>query len=125
DEEVAGELERSATRAHARGGIAAAAAFLERAAELTPAPETRAQRALAAAQASIEAGSLDTAYRLLLIAEIGPLDDLQHVLSARLRARILFSRSRGGDAPPVYLEAARQMEPLDGALARETYLEAL
>jgi DNA-binding CsgD family transcriptional regulator len=125
DETVAAELERSADRAQARGGIAAAAAFLERASELTPDAARRAARALAAAQAKFEAGAPNAADELLAAAEIGPLDELQQARLARLRAQIVFARSRGNDAPPLLLDAARRLEPLDDRLARETYLEAL
>ena len=125
DETVAGELERSADRAQARGGIAAAAAFLERASELTPDPARRAARALAAAQAKFEAGAPNAAYELLAAAEIGPLDELQRARIARLRAEIVFARSRGSDAPPLLLDAAKRLEALDAGLARETYFEAL
>ena len=72
DEEVAAELERSADRAQARGGLAAAAAFLERAAMLTPEPARRAQRLLAAARAKRDAGALDAALGLLVAVEAGP-----------------------------------------------------
>jgi DNA-binding CsgD family transcriptional regulator len=125
DETVARELERSADRAQGRGGIAAAAAFLERASELTPDPGRRAARALAAAQAKFEAGAPDSAYELLAAAEIGPLDELQRARLARLRAQIVFARRRGSDAPPLLLDAAKRLEALDAGLARETYLEAL
>jgi len=125
DETVAGELERSADRAHARGGIAAAAAFLERASAVTPDPARRAARALAAAQAKFEAGAPNAAHELLAAAEIGPLDELQRARMARLRAHIVFARSRGSDAPPLLLDAAKRLEALDAGLARETYLEAL
>jgi DNA-binding CsgD family transcriptional regulator len=125
EETVAGELERSADRAQARGGIAAAAAFLERASELTPDPARRAARALAAAQAKFEAGAPDSASELLAAAEIGPLDELQRARIARLRAEMVFARSRGSEAPPLLLEAARGLEALDAGLARETYLQAL
>jgi DNA-binding CsgD family transcriptional regulator len=125
DELVAGELERSADRAQGRGGIAAAAAFLERASELTPEPARRAARALAAAQAKFEAGAPNVAYDLLAAAEIGPLDELQRARIARLRAEIVFGRSRGSEAPPLLLDAAKRLEALDVGLARETYLEAL
>ena len=125
DETVAGELERSADRAQGRGGIAAAAAFLERASELTPDPARRAARALAAAQAKFEAGAASAAYELLAAAEIGPLDELQRARLARLRAQIVFARTRGSDAPPLLLDAAKRLEALDAELARETYLEAL
>ncbi len=77
DEAVAGELERSADRAQARGGAAAAAAFLARAAELTPDPAERGRRALAAAQAKFDAGASDAALELLATAELAPLDELQ------------------------------------------------
>jgi DNA-binding CsgD family transcriptional regulator len=124
EEPVADELERSASQAQARGGVAAAAAFLERATELTPDPARRAARALAAAQAKFEAAAPDTADELLSIAELGPLDDLQRAQAARLRAQIVFRRSRGNDAPALFLAAARALEGLDDVLARETYLEA-
>jgi DNA-binding CsgD family transcriptional regulator len=125
DEAVASELERSADRAQSRGGIAAAAAFRERATELTPDHARRAARALAAAQAKFEAGAPDAAYELLAAAEIGSLDELQRARLARLRAQIVFARRRGSDAPPLLLDAAKRLETLDARLARETYLEAL
>jgi DNA-binding CsgD family transcriptional regulator len=124
DEAVAGELERSAERARSRGGVAAAAAFLARAAELTPDPVRRGARALAAAQAKFEAAAPDTAADLLAMAELGPLDDLQRARVARLRAQMAFARNRGRDAPQMLLDAARAFEGLDDGLARETYLEA-
>jgi DNA-binding CsgD family transcriptional regulator len=125
DEEVASELERSAGRAQARGGVAAAAAFLERAAVLTPEPSRRASRALAAAQAKHQAGAFDPALRLIAIAESGPLNELQRAQVELLRAQIAFALNRGNDVPPLLLEAAKRLEPLDQKLARETYLEAL
>lgn len=125
DEAVAGALERSADRARSRGGVAASAAFLERATEMTPDPARRGARALAAAQAKFEAGAPDEADGLLAAAEIASLDELQRAQVARLRARIVFARRRGNDAPPLLLDAARRFEGLDDALARETYLEAL
>ena len=125
DEEVAAELESSAERAHRRGGLAAAAAFLERATQLTPDSGRRGSRALAAAQGKFEAADPDAAYELLAVAERCPLDELQRAQLARLRAHIVFARRRGSDAPPLLLAAAEKLDPLDPALARETYLEAL
>ena len=125
DEDVARELERSAGRAQARGGLAAAAAFLERATELTPEPARRAQRALAAAQAKHDAGASDAALGLLATAQAGPLDELHRARVDLLRAQIAFAVSRGRDAPPLLLKAAKRLEPLDATLARETYLDAL
>jgi DNA-binding CsgD family transcriptional regulator len=125
DETVAGELERAAGRARNRGGIAATAAFLERATELTPDPAERGRRALAAAQAKFESGAPPAAQDLLAVAETCPLDDLQRARLAHLRAQIAFVFTRGSDAPPLLVDVARQLEPLDPALARETYLEAL
>jgi DNA-binding CsgD family transcriptional regulator len=124
DEEVARELERSAERAQRRGGVAAMAAFLERAAELTPDPARRGARALAAARAKLDAGAPDAAQALLEAAELTPLDDLRRARLERLRGQILFARSRGSDAPPLLLDAAKRLEPLDAASARETYVEA-
>jgi DNA-binding CsgD family transcriptional regulator len=125
DEAVAGELQRSADRAQARGGVAAAAAFLARAAELTPDPAERGRRALAAAQAKFDAAASDTALELLATAELAPLDELQRARLERLRAELVFARTRGSDAPALLLDAARRLEPLDAAMARETHLEAV
>ncbi|HEV2252562.1 MAG TPA: helix-turn-helix transcriptional regulator, partial [Streptosporangiaceae bacterium] len=125
DEEVAAELECSAGRAQARGGVAAAAAFVERAAALTLDPVRRAERALAAAQATYQAGAFDAALGLLGIAEAGPPDPLRRARADLLRGQVAFASSRGSDAPPLLLKAARQFEPLDPRLARETYLDAL
>jgi DNA-binding CsgD family transcriptional regulator len=125
DEDVASELERSASRAQARGGLAAAAAFLERAAALTLDSAARAGRALAAAQATYQAGAFDATARLLATAEAGPPDELQRACTDLLRGQIAFSSGRGSDAPPLLLKAAREFEPLDPRLARETYLDAL
>jgi DNA-binding CsgD family transcriptional regulator len=125
NEEVAAELERSADRARSRGGAAAAAAFLARAAELTPDPGERGRRALAAAQAKFDAAAADVALDLLATAELAPLDDFQRAWLERLRAEIVFARTRGSDAPALLLDAARRLEPLDAAMARETHLEAM
>jgi DNA-binding CsgD family transcriptional regulator len=125
DEEVAAELERSAGRAQARGGLAAAAAFLERAAALTLDPVRRAERALDAAQAKYQAGAFDATLGLLATAEAGPPDQFRRARADLLRGQIAFSSSRGSDAPPLLLKAARQFESLDPRLARETYLDAL
>jgi DNA-binding CsgD family transcriptional regulator len=124
DEEVAAELERSAGRAQARGGMAAAAAFLQRAAEFTSEPGLRAERALAAAQASLQAGALDAAAELLAMAVASPLDELQQARTALLRGQIAFASGGGSDAPALLMKAAKQLEPLDAALARQTYLDA-
>ena len=125
DEDVADELERSAARAAGRGGVAAAAAFLERATELTPDPHRRGPRALAAAQAKLDAGAPDEASDLLTRADTCPLDELQQARLVRLRAQVAYARSRGSDAPPLLLDAARTLEDVDVELARETFLDAL
>jgi DNA-binding CsgD family transcriptional regulator len=125
DEEVAAELERSAGRAQGRGGLAAAAAFLERAAELTPDPIRRGARALAAAQSKLDAGAPEAAEALLATAQLTPLDEVQRARLERLRAQIAFALRRGSDAPPLLLDAAVRLVPLDARLARETCLEAL
>jgi len=122
---VAAELERSAGRAQARGGLAAAAAFLERAAALTPDRARRAARALAAAAAKVQAGAFEAAGRLLGMAEAGPLDASQRARADLLRARLTFGANRGNDAPPLLLKAAKRLEPIDAGLARATYLDAL
>jgi DNA-binding NarL/FixJ family response regulator len=125
EESIAEELERSAGRALARGGLAAAAAFLERAAALTRDAARRPQRLLAAAQAKFQAGDLDAALNLLAAPEIGRLDELQCAQADRLHAQIAFALSQGKDVPSLLLKAAQRLEPLDSALAGETYLDAL
>ncbi|MER6798869.1 ATP-binding protein, partial [Amycolatopsis mediterranei] len=124
DEDVAAELEQSAGRAQARGGIAAAAAFLQRAVTLTPDPARRGERALAAAHANIEAGAFGAARGLLATAEAGPLDELQLARADLLRAQLAFLSSRGTDAIPLLLKAAGRLERLDLRLALETYIDA-
>ena len=125
DETVAAEMARSADRAQSRGGLAAAAAFLQRAAELTPEPALRVERSLAAAQAKLDVADVASASELLAAAELGPVDELQRARLERLGAEIVFTSRRGRDAPPLLLEAARRLDPLDAKLARATYLEAI
>jgi DNA-binding CsgD family transcriptional regulator len=125
DEEVAEELERSAGRAQTRGGLAAAAAFLEQAAMLTPETARRAKRLLAAARAKRDAGAPDAALSLLVAAETGPFDAMRAAEVEHLRGQIALDQQRGSDAARLLLSAARHFEPLDSDLARETYLEAL
>jgi DNA-binding CsgD family transcriptional regulator len=125
DEDLAGELERSAERAQARGGLAAAAAFLERAAELTPDRARRARRALAAAHAKHLAGAPEAALKLLETAAAAPMDEPEVAMVQRLRGRIALHLSRSGEAAPLLLDAARRLEALDPRLARDTHLEAL
>src|SRR6187397_53742 len=125
DEEVALELERSAGRAQARGGLAAAAAFLERAVALTQEPARRQERALAAAQASLQAGAFDAVLRLLALAEADPLDEFQSALVDLLRGHFAFASGLVSDASTMLLfHAARRLEVFDLQLARETYLTA-
>jgi DNA-binding CsgD family transcriptional regulator len=125
DEDVATELDRAAARAQARGGLAAAAAFLEQAAELTPDPGRRGHRSLAAAQAKLEAGTADAALAQLATAEPALHDELARARVDLLRARAAFAMRLGSDAPPLLLRAAKQLESLDVALARDTYVEAI
>ena len=124
DEEVASELDRSAGRAQARGGLAAAAAFLRRSVALTRDPVRRTDRALAAAQASLHAGAFDAALASLGAAEAGELDELQRARVDRLHAEVAYAQNRGRDAPLLLLRAARRLEPLDVRLSRDTYLDS-
>jgi DNA-binding CsgD family transcriptional regulator len=124
DEEVAAELERSADRARARGGLAAAAAFLKRAGTLTADPARRAGRMLAAAEASARAGAFAAALDLLAAAESGLLDELQSARLDLIRGQVAFTSGRGSDAAPLLLEAAKRLRPINLELAREVYLDA-
>ena len=125
DAEVAAELERSAGRAQARGGLAAAAAFLHRAAVLTLEPAQRVDRALAAAHAEVQSGGFAAAQDLLAMAVAEPLSDLQRARVELIRGQLAYVTSRGSDAPLLLLEAARKLAPIDPALSRATYLDAL
>jgi DNA-binding CsgD family transcriptional regulator len=124
DETVAAELERSAGRARARGGLAAAAAFLQRSVALTADTTRRAERAVAAADASVRAGDLAGARRLVDIAESGARSEFLRVRAHLVRGRLAHAAGADDEAPRVLLAAARRLEPFDAALARETYLLA-
>ncbi|HEV2785349.1 MAG TPA: AAA family ATPase, partial [Solirubrobacteraceae bacterium] len=124
DEDVAAELESCADRASARGGVAAAAAFLRRSVALTPDRDRRLERALAAAQASLQAGAFEAALDMLAFVESAPLDALQRARVDLLRGLTAFAQGLAGDAASLLLSAAQRLEPLDLALARETYLNA-
>jgi DNA-binding CsgD family transcriptional regulator len=124
DESVAAELERSAERARARAGVAAAAAFLQRSVALTEEPARRADRALAAAHAYLHAGAFDVGLGVLAGAEADAVDDLQRARVEQLRAEINRAAISGREAPLLLLQAARSLERLDVVLARRTYLDA-
>jgi DNA-binding CsgD family transcriptional regulator len=125
DEDVAAELEQSAGRAQARGGLAAAAAFLRRSVVLTKDPDKRVDRALAAAQACLGAGAFDAALGLVGNAAAGQRDAYRRAQVDLLHGQIAFAAGHGSDAPVLLLKAAKQLEPLDLELARETYLLAI
>jgi DNA-binding CsgD family transcriptional regulator len=125
DEQVAADLEASAGRAQARGGLSAAAEFLAAAVTRTPDPERRAQRGLAAASARRDAGAFDAALGMLAAVEAGPADARRTAEVAHLRGQVAFDRRQVRAAAPLLLDAARRLEPLDRAVARETHLEAL
>ncbi|SDW67679.1 regulatory protein, luxR family [Amycolatopsis xylanica] len=125
DDDIAAELENSASRARARGGVAAAAAFLERAAALSLDPAKRTERTLAAAQAKLDAGAIDAAAELLTTAEAGALDERTHATVDLLRGRLSFIRHAHGDGAASMLSAARRLAPLDAERSRDHFLDAL
>jgi DNA-binding CsgD family transcriptional regulator len=125
NDEVAEELERSAGRAQGRGGVAAAAAFLERSAALTLDPQRRTQRTIAAASAHLEAGAFEAVSALMAAVEAGPLDELHRAQVEILRAQVASEGGHPGDAAGLFLSAARRLEPIDLRLARSAYLSAL
>ena len=125
DEDVAGELERSAGRAQARGGLTSAAAFLQRSVELTADSQRRGGRAMAAAQAQVLAGAFDEALRLLAIAELDAQNEPQRARIDLLRGQVAAAAGPVAEAPAQLLKAAKRLEPLDINVAREAYLDAL
>jgi DNA-binding CsgD family transcriptional regulator len=125
DEDIAAELDRSAERAQARGGIGAAATFLERSATLTIDPAKRGERALAAASAKVQAGAFGGAVDLISMAESEHLSDYQQARVDLVRAQLAFVTSRGSDAPPMLLKAAKRLESIDVDSARAAYMEAM
>jgi len=124
DEEVAAELEQAAVRVETRGGAAASAAMLQRAVALTPEPGQRAERALAAAQAHLDAGAFDAGLALLAEAEADAVDDLQRARVDLVRGLVDRAARSGREAPVALLRAARRLEALDLRLSRHTYLDA-
>ncbi|WP_432947951.1 helix-turn-helix transcriptional regulator [Kribbella sp. CA-253562] len=124
DEDIAAELAASADRAQRRGGLAATAAFLKRATQLTPNPATKAARALAAAHASLRAGAFEDALKLLVVADDWSADDLHQAMVELTRAQISFVSGRS-EAVQMLLDAARRLEPLAPGLARDTYIDAI
>ncbi len=124
NEAVAAELERCADRARARGGLAAQAAFLQRSVMLSVDASRRAERSIAAADASLQAGDLDAARRFAEIAERDATTDFQGARAHLVRSQIAFASGLNDEALPLLLSAAQRFEPLDMALARETYLVA-
>ncbi|MET9437227.1 AAA family ATPase [Streptomyces sp. NPDC006551] len=125
DEDVAADLERLASRAGARGGAAAAAAFLERSATLTPDAGKRAWRALSAARAANGAGDYVTAERLAVEGQTGPPDESRDAQADLIRAQVAFAQRRLRDAPRLLLTVAGRVAPFDAALARQCLLDAL
>ncbi|WP_202873059.1 helix-turn-helix transcriptional regulator [Kribbella capetownensis] len=125
DEDIALELISSADRAQRRGGVAATAAFLQRATELTPDPALRAQRAVTAAQVTLGAGAFETALKLLVTADEVSVSALHSAQVNLLRAQIGFASGHTADSVHLLLDAARRIEPLDADLARDTYLDAM
>jgi DNA-binding CsgD family transcriptional regulator len=124
DEDIAHALERSAERAQARGGLAAAAAFLERATALTPDATRRAVRSIAAARAMVQTGAYADALRLLTIADAEPLAQRERVRADLVRAQLAFAERHASDASRLLLQAAKRLERIDADLARLSYLDA-
>ncbi|MET7335115.1 AAA family ATPase [Nonomuraea sp. NPDC005650] len=125
DDDVADELERCATRAQARGGVAAAAAFLERSVALSLDPERRIVRTLRAAQAGFDAGASGRAADLLALLGTVTLDEFQHADVDLLRGRIAFTQHDDGSGPMLMVRAAQRLASLDPDRARDCFLDAV
>jgi len=125
DEKIAAELERTAGRARAHGGLLAAAALLERAALLTPHGDRRADRTVAAARAKRDAGAFQSALRLLSVVDSEPRSELRTAQAEQLRGKIAFDQRRSSEAAELLLSAAQRIEPFAPRAARDMHLEAL
>jgi DNA-binding CsgD family transcriptional regulator/tetratricopeptide (TPR) repeat protein len=125
DEDVAAELERAAELALARGCFAAAGTYLHRATNLTNDPAQRVGRALVAAKGKILLGAFPEVVKLLALAESGPLTEMEKVQADLVRAQLALMTTRGSDATPRLLAAAKRLEKIDWKLSRATYLDAL
>jgi DNA-binding CsgD family transcriptional regulator len=125
DEPVASGLEQAAARALARGGVAASAAFLARAAQLTPDPAVQGARAVAAAQAKSQAGAYAEALELLDGAQLTPLGERDRALADLVRGQVMFASRSASTGLPLLLSSARRLEPIDPQLATETYRDAM
>ena len=125
DEEAAAELETGANLALARGCLAAAGAYLQRAVALSVDPVRRVDRAIVAAEGKIRAGAFDTGKELIAIAEAGALTGVQRARVALVKAQLAYVSNRGGEAPVLLQNAAKRLETIDPAVARGTYLDAM
>jgi DNA-binding CsgD family transcriptional regulator len=125
DEDVARELERGAELALARGCLAAAGAYMQRAVALSLDSAQRTERAIVAARGKIRGGAFDAAVELLAMAEVGPITDIQRARIDLVRAQLAYVTNRGSEAPSLLLKAAQRLESVDTNLARATYLDAL
>jgi DNA-binding CsgD family transcriptional regulator len=121
DDAAADALAATADRAQRRGGHAAAARALERAADLDSDTQRRTDHLLGAAAASALAGRHDTAQALLDRAEPGVRDRVRRAQAARVRGQVEFAGGRPAEAHAVLAAAARDILPLD----KRTGLELL
>ncbi|MFI5592421.1 AAA family ATPase [Amycolatopsis sp. NPDC051758] len=124
DDDIAAELERCASRARARGGVAAAAGFLERSVALSLAPGRRIERTLAAGQANLDAGLTDVALELLSTLKTAELTEFQHARVDLLRGRAAFTQHRDNAGPVLMTRAASRLSTLDPPRARDCFLDA-
>jgi DNA-binding CsgD family transcriptional regulator len=124
DDALADELERSASRAQARGGPSAAAVFLERAAALASDRARRATLIISSAELHYDAGSYRAAGDLLAGVNVEPLADLHQVRAERLRSRLLLGTQGSSAASRQLMQAAQRFESHDIEVACDTYLDA-
>lgn len=127
DERVAAGLEASASRARSRGGVAAAAAFLRRAAALSLDPDKQTERTLSAARATFETGDSDAAADLVASIDPETLNEFQRASVDQLRGQIAFIGGVGGAAHGAesMLRAAQRLADRDPERSREYFVSAL